>query len=281
MNEDYGYEDYIDDDNEEATMIDSDNLDIIKDQENWVPTEYQILTYANHLGIDLNAFDKSRQIAIKNILLQSLKEPMQEGFERAFSKDGQTVWIINTVTSELFPDSELDEEARQKIEQFIELSEKEQQQNTNQLVPRKKIPPLGKKSINEDTFKQKEKEFWKNSNILNNEDKESELLKKRLKSNEDKKNKNNKNSSKSNQSSSDVRVLNNNESDKNYIDSSSDNEIVIHDNHRDDNVDYKNKNKKELNLNDTSNFSDSNVIIVDDKNHKSIFIILIVYRKKG
>ena len=130
--------------------LDPNDLSIIDDR-TWEPSDEEILSYALKLGYDLeNDPDELFEVAY-----YYLKCPLPEGWRRAIYKETKELMYINMEDGEIEIATEIEEMARQayleKKEEYLNKIGHKNEELTNKVVPRKKIPPinpLGKSSQN-------------------------------------------------------------------------------------------------------------------------------------
>jgi hypothetical protein len=138
---------------EQEEYIDLHDLDIIDEEidENYNPSDEEILAYAEYLGFD---YENDQELLI--IAYQALKTPLPDNWKRAIIKNSQEVLYINLDDQTLHTFSPIDEAAiihyREQKEQIL-LSKNEfmrsERENIsvqeNKIIPRaKNLPPIGK-----------------------------------------------------------------------------------------------------------------------------------------
>ena len=139
-----------DEEEDNEGYLDPNDLSIIDDK-TWEPSDEEILSYALKLGYDLeNDPDELFEVAY-----YYLKCPLPEGWRRAIYKETKELMYINMEDGEIEIATEIEEMARQayleKKEEYLKKIGQKNEELSNKVVPRKKIPPinpLGKSSQN-------------------------------------------------------------------------------------------------------------------------------------
>ena len=128
---------------EDDGYLDPNDLEII-DDENWNPSDEDILSYAMKLGFDIeNDPDELFEIAY-----YYLKYPLPPGWRRAIYKETKELMYINMKDGEIEIATEIEDMARQTYEEKkAEMQRKAASplKPEAKVVPNKKIPPIGGK----------------------------------------------------------------------------------------------------------------------------------------
>ncbi len=132
---------------EEEEYIDFQDIEVLDEEldEDYNPSDEEILAYAEYLGFDL---ENDQELLI--IAYQALKTPLPPNWKRAIIKNSQEVLYINLEDQTLHTYSPIDEAAilhyrEQKESLHKEIDNTNNNNNANKVIPRaKNLPPIEK-----------------------------------------------------------------------------------------------------------------------------------------
>ena len=151
---------------EDVQLIDPNDLIIIDDPDNFIPTKEMILAYATLLGYKPAEDPKE----ILDISEKYLRCKLPEDISRAFMRTDFRILYINMVTQEITLESDLDNKAK---EEFEICREKYKNQNKPP-VKAMSIEEELKKKLNEQKQFNDSLKFGDNIQIVDNEEEEEE-----------------------------------------------------------------------------------------------------------